>query len=36
MLAACRTQGDPYAVSPFDLTPTDVAGFLDELRESGR
>jgi hypothetical protein len=22
----------PYAVPPFDLTPTDMAGFLDELR----
>lgn len=31
MLAACRTQGDPYAVPPFDLTATDVTGFLDEL-----
>src|SRR5918999_4406216 len=32
MLAACRTQGDPYAMPPFDLAPADVEGFLDELR----
>jgi SRSO17 transposase len=32
MLASCRTQGDPYAVPPFDLTPDDVEGFLDELQ----
>jgi len=32
MLAACRTQGDLYAVPPFDLATTDVEGFLDELR----
>lgn len=32
MLAACRTQGDPYTVPPFDLTPNDVDGFLDELQ----
>ena len=33
MLAACRTQGDPYTVPPFDLTPDDVDGFLDELQD---
>ncbi len=32
MLAACRTQGDPYIVPPFDLTTDDVDGFLDELQ----
>ena len=32
MLAACRTQGDPDTVPPFDLTPDDVDGFLDELQ----
>jgi SRSO17 transposase len=32
MLAACRTQGDPYIVPPFDLTPDDVDGFLEELQ----
>jgi SRSO17 transposase len=32
MLAACRTQGDPNALPPFDLTTDDVDGFLDELQ----
>jgi hypothetical protein len=32
MLVACRTQGDPYTVPPFDLTLDDVAGFVDELQ----
>jgi SRSO17 transposase len=32
MLAACRTQGDPDALPPYDLTPDDVEGFLDELQ----
>ena len=32
MLAACRTQGAPDTVPPFDLTPDDVDGFLDELQ----
>ena len=32
MLAACRTQGDPYSVPPFDLTPDDIDGFWDELK----
>jgi SRSO17 transposase len=32
MLAACRTQSDPYTVPPFDLTANDVDGFLDELQ----
>jgi len=32
MLAACRTQGDPYRLPPFELTPDDVDGFLDELQ----
>ena len=33
MLAACRTQENPYVPPKFDLTCTDVKGFLDELRE---
>jgi hypothetical protein len=33
MLATCRTQGAPYVLPPFDLVPTDVDGFLDELQE---
>jgi SRSO17 transposase len=32
MLAACRTQGDPYRVPAFELTPDDVDGFWDELQ----
>lgn len=32
MLAACRTQGDPDTLPPFDLTTDDVDGFLDELQ----
>ena len=32
MLAACRTQGDPETLPPFDLTTDDVDGFLDDLQ----
>lgn len=32
MLAACRTQDDPYALPPCDLTSDDVGGFLEELQ----
>jgi hypothetical protein len=32
MLAACRTQGEVFSIPPFDLTPHDIDGFLDELR----
>ena len=28
MVAACRTQGDPYAIPQFDLASADVEGFL--------
>jgi SRSO17 transposase len=33
MLPACRTEGDEFAIPTFDLTPSDVAGFIDELQE---
>lgn len=32
MLPACRTTGDLYELPPFELTPEDVEGFVDELR----
>ena len=32
MLPACRTAGDLYDPPPFELTPGDVEGFVDELR----
>ena len=32
MLPACRTTGDLYEPPPFELTPEDVQGFVDELR----
>src|SRR5712691_4759624 len=32
MLPACRTQGEAFSIPPFDLTPRDVDGFLDDLR----
>jgi SRSO17 transposase len=32
MLPACRTQGEEFAIPPFDLTVGDVEGFLDELQ----
>jgi SRSO17 transposase len=33
MLPACRTEGDGFAIPPFDLTPRDVAGFTNALQE---
>ena len=33
MLAACRTGGEGFAIPPFDLRPSDVEGFLEELWE---
>jgi SRSO17 transposase len=33
MLPACRTAGDEFAIPTFDLTPRDVAEFIDELQE---
>jgi SRSO17 transposase len=33
MLAACRTGGEGFAIPPFDLIPSDVEGFLEELWE---
>ena len=32
MLAACRTEGDGFAIPTFDVLPSDVEGFMDELR----
>jgi DDE superfamily endonuclease len=32
MLPACRTDGDVFAIPKFALDPSDVQGFLDELR----
>src|SRR5918992_2306127 len=32
MLPACRTEGDGFAIPPFEVLPNDVAGFMDELR----
>jgi SRSO17 transposase len=33
MLPACRNEGDGFAIPPFDVVPSDVEGFMDELRE---
>src|SRR5215468_1974831 len=33
MLAACRTAGEGFAIPPFDLVPSDVEGFMEELWE---
>jgi SRSO17 transposase len=33
MLAACRTNGEGFAIPPFDLVPSDVEGFMEELWE---
>jgi len=33
MLPACRTAGEGFAISTFDLVPSDVEGFLEELWE---
>ena len=32
MLPAYRTEGEAFSMPKFELTPQDVAGFLDELR----
>jgi SRSO17 transposase len=32
MLPACRTEGDGFAIPPFEVLPSDVKGFMDELR----
>jgi SRSO17 transposase len=31
MLPACRTGGEGFAIPPFDLVPSDVDGFMEEL-----
>src|SRR5207253_2097227 len=33
MLPACRTGGEGFAIPTFDLVPSDVAGFIEELWE---
>ena len=33
MLPACRTEGEGFAIPTFDVLPSDVEGFMDELRE---
>jgi len=33
MLAACRTTGEGFAIPTFDLVPSDVEGFMEELWE---
>ena len=33
MLAACRTNGEGFAIPMFDLVPSDVEGFMEELWE---
>jgi len=33
MLPACRTEGEAFALPTFDLTPSDVEGFIEELWE---
>jgi hypothetical protein len=33
MLPACRTEGEGFAIPTFDVVPSDVEGFMDELRE---
>ncbi len=32
MLPDIRTQGDPFSIPIFDLEPSDVEGFMDELQ----
>ena len=32
MLPACRTEGDGFATPTFEVLPSDVEGFMDELR----
>jgi SRSO17 transposase len=33
MLAACRTEGEGFAMPTFDVVPSDVEGFMEELWE---
>src|SRR5215471_16564289 len=33
MLPACRTDGDAFTIPAFDVVPSDVEGFMDELWE---
>jgi hypothetical protein len=33
MLPACRTGGEGFAIPTFDLAPSDVEGFMEELWE---
>ena len=33
MLPACRTEGEGFSIPTFDLVPSDVEGFMDELQE---
>jgi hypothetical protein len=33
MLPVCRTAGESFAMPTFDLVPSDVEGFIEELRE---
>ena len=33
MLPACRTEGEGFAMPTFDVVPSDVEGFMDELQE---
>ena len=33
MLPACRTGGEGFAIPTFDLVPSDVRGFMEELWE---
>jgi len=33
MLPACRTEGEGFSLPTFDLVPSDVEGFMDELWE---
>jgi SRSO17 transposase len=32
MLPVCRTEGDEFAIPTFDVLPSEVEGFMDELR----
>src|SRR5437870_12434045 len=33
MLPACRTEGEGFAIPTFDVVPSDVEGFMDEIQE---
>ena len=33
MLPACRTDGEGFTIPTFDIVPSDVEGFIDELWE---